>query len=82
MERTKDNQIAKQEPIIDDTVYEATLQQMEGTIISATNLVQKINARLIPLRDELVKLDVNGIEELVTLFTTNRLHAIDKLLKP
>lgn len=75
--------VKQQEPIIqDDKVYEATLQQMETTIVRATDMVKKINDRLIPLRDELIKLDVNGIEELVTMFSMNRLRSIDKMLKP
>jgi hypothetical protein len=82
MERT--NLPKKQVPVIqeDDQVYEATLQSMEETIVRATDMVKQINARLIPLRDELNKLHVSGIENLVALFAINKMKALDQLLNP
>lgn len=83
MKRTKTNLPAKQEqPVIDTEEVFMTLETMEQTIIKSTDLVQKINARLVPLRDELNKLNVRDVESLVTLFSINRLKAIDKLIHP
>lgn len=75
--------LPKVQPVIeDDKVYEVTLQEMEQTIVKATDLTKAINNKLILLKDELNKLEVGGVEELVMMFSMSRLRTIDKLLKP